>query len=1042
MGIVYEAEQVSLGRRMALKVLPILDAMDPRHLLRFHNESRAAASLKHPNIVSVHSIGSEQGLHYYAMDYIDGRTLAEVIAQLQRARGTASRAVRGPEETPPDPAAVDATTVCTQAAALPCGSTLPAHDTQAFFRTVASWGMQAAEGLDHAHTVGIVHRDIKPSNLMVDASGHLWITDFGLAMGDTIAGPTMSGDLLGTLRYMSPEQASGARQVLDARTDIYSLGVTLYELVSLQPAFLAEDRHELLHHIVDTEPSPPHHLNTSIPRDLETIILKAMGKEPAARYTSARALADDLRRFLADQPIAAQRPTVRERSGRWLRRHRAIVGAASILLIVTTVLSVTGMLFVTRAHREAIRQRNAAERQREVARRHEASLRAHLNVANIHWAWTAWHSGKLEQATGYLSQQIPGPGEEDTRSFAWYYLWRVCHCPRLVLEGHAGVVYGLAFSPDGKTLISSGVDHKVIVWDLSTGQQRACWEDFQDDVNCVRFSSDGRLLATGEEDRRVRIWDVASGRVVQSLSGFSLPVAAVFFAPDDTHLLVSEIRWPDRTGYTSVWDLRSGQQETRFEASMFALSPDGCAALLHRGLWNWTDERERLAPTGLGAALVDSPCAGVVLSDGATVALGGLRHLISVQRLPGRESVTTLHGHTGAIRSLDFSAGANLLASGADDGVVRLWDTLTWDLHGVLPRESGRIWTVAFSPDGNRLATGGDDGKIRLWSPADCRAAVRLLASLPRVCSLTFASSDQLLIAGSPHKSSWGLWDTTTGRLVESFDSPGEKDGHLAASPAEPLVALGLTDGTVQLVDRVSGATRQSFPAERVERNPWSLRELAFSPDGRYLAAARARGATEDDSRIFMICVWEVASGGEILSQHYPAPHGGSHAQSFAFSPDSRTLAVPCDGDVHLHDLVSHTMRVIIGDAAGKVWSVAYSADGKWLALGGEARSLCLVDRLNPAVGKQLVGPQGLANVLAFSPDGRTLACGSSTGQVTLWDVRTGEELCELHGPAGSVHCAAFSADGTQLAVGSELTEGGSTVHVWHAPRTEDGRGS
>jgi eukaryotic-like serine/threonine-protein kinase len=1004
MGIVYEAEQVSLGRRMALKVLPLFDALDPRQLVRFHNESRAAASLKHPNIVGVHSIGFERGLHYYAMDYIDGRTLATVIAQRQAT------------------------------------SDAGANETEEYVRTVARWGIQAADGLDHAHTLGIVHRDIKPSNLMVDALDHLWITDFGLAMGDTITGPTMSGDLLGTLRYMSPEQASGQRQVLDSRTDIYSLGATLYELVTLQPAFPTENRQELLRHITDTDPSPPHHLNQSVPRDLETIILKAMGKEPAARYSSARALADDLRRFLDDQPIAAQRPTLRERAGKWLRRHRALAWGATALLIVTTLLSLTGVLLVARERREAIRQRDEAQRQREEVRRRETSLRQHLNVANIHWAWRAWSSGKLDQATEYLAQQQPGPGEEDTRSFAWYYLWRLCHNPCTVLAGHTGAVYSLAFSPDGKTLVSGGIDHKVVHWDAATLQERTRWEDFPDDINCIRFSADGRLIATAGEEKRVRIWDAQSGQLVQSWTDFVLPVAAVFFTPDGTQLLATEVEWTENGAFTSLWDVATGERKTRFPgARLLAMSPDGQTALLDQGLWHWSAEAERNAPLSLGPALSPGPYAGVFLPDGTTVATGGFGHPIVVQKMPGRELITTLYGHTGRVRALAVSPRDTLLASGSDDGVVFLWDTLSWDLQRVFRNVGERVWAVTFSPDDSQLAAGCSDGTIRIWDTAAVRARVRLAGDLPRVICMAFASSGELLIAGFPSASSWGEWDAATGRLVKSFESPGEKVETLAVSPAEPLVALGIAGASVRVVDRLSGETRYTIPQDKVGR--WYMRELGFSADGRFLAGARARalGAPVDDPRNFVISVWDATNGQEVWQDAAPpgAAHG-AHGEPFAFSPDSQLLVVPCGDQVDFFDLASKTIRTMPAEPLGKIWSVAYSPDGQWIALGTDDWSLRLIDPHNPTRDKKLVGPRGLANNLAFSPDGRILVSGSDAGEVTLWDVETGEEMCALTGPTGQILCVTFSPDGTRLAASSELPDNHSAVHIWYAPRPAD----
>jgi serine/threonine protein kinase len=368
MGVVYEAEQLSLGRRIALKVLPFALTLDPRQLQRFKNEARAAAQLHHPNIVPVYAVGEERGVHYYAMQFIDGQSLAEVVqglrqlAQSDKATKTPSAASARGITTGPYPARPGLSAPETKVPPLGSLATEYSANSAGFYRTVARLGIQAAQALDHAHQYGVVHRDIKPGNLLVDAHNQLWVTDFGLAQFQTDAGLTQSHDLLGTLRYMSPEQAGGQRVLLDHRTDIYSLGATLYELLTLRPLFDGTDRQTLLHQILIDEPRPPREFQKAIPVELETIVLKALAKTPSERYATAQEMADDLARFLEHQPIRARRATPVQRMRKWARRHPSVVWAAVVLCLLTAAGSLVSAAMIQQRAKEAEQEYRLAKK--------------------------------------------------------------------------------------------------------------------------------------------------------------------------------------------------------------------------------------------------------------------------------------------------------------------------------------------------------------------------------------------------------------------------------------------------------------------------------------------------------------------------------------------------------------------------------------------------------------------------------------------------------------------------------------------------------
>jgi serine/threonine protein kinase len=380
MGVVYEAVQISLERRVALKVLPLAATLGETQLKRFKNEARAAAVLDHPHIVSVYSVGCERGIHYYAMRLIEGASLAEVISGLRQHPADA-----GPTPaTGPSQAQIDTAVIADL-------STAWSTDPQHYVRRVAELGRQAAEGLQHAHQQGVVHRDIKPANLLLDAHGRLYISDFGLARISADPSITMTGDVVGTLRYMSPEQLAGEHLGADHRSDIYSLGVTLYELCVLAPAFSGDDRHALMRRIGQEDPIAPRRLNPQLPRDLETIIRKAIEKEQADRYATAAELAADLQRFLDAKPVAARPPSWSDVARKWARRHVGLVLMASIVSVLLTTLVATTAALVWHE-----KQNTAAALQREQEQRQLAEDNVKLGLEALDKIFTRYYAVNLQ----------------------------------------------------------------------------------------------------------------------------------------------------------------------------------------------------------------------------------------------------------------------------------------------------------------------------------------------------------------------------------------------------------------------------------------------------------------------------------------------------------------------------------------------------------------------------------------------------------------------------------------------------------------------
>ena len=499
------------------------------------------------------------------MDLVEGHSLAEVIGQLARdqARNPNSlsmgdgKATRADEDT--KPVAVLSTE------RLQGGGT--------YFRTVARLGIEAAEALAHAHQQWIVHRDIKPSNLMIDASGHLWVADFGLAMSQTDSGLTMTGDLLGTLRYMSPEQASGQRVLLDNRTDIYSLGATLYELATLQPAFNEVSRQELLRQVIEVDPVPPMQIDGRIPRDLETIILKAMRKVPDERYATCEEMAADLHRFLNHEPIRAKPPTVLEVAAKWSRRHWAILWVAAAMMMVLTGVSTMSALLLSRSYRELRVQ------QQETLNERNAAL-VNQYRADIASGFSDWQDGNLARLGRKLMSHLPAADQPDRRGWEWYYLLSQCYPEERSLY-HEGKIANIAWSPDGEFIASTGYFGSCKIWDADTGRLHRVFDETMELKRGAAWSPDGHQLAWGTSATasKIMVWD-RRGDTIRSLSGHEFSLGWVEWHPNGDKLLSCSY---DRS--LKIWDPQTGDCEntfrTRFQLTYAAWSNDGkCCGLV------------------------------------------------------------------------------------------------------------------------------------------------------------------------------------------------------------------------------------------------------------------------------------------------------------------------------------------------------------------------------------------------------------------------------------------------------------------------------
>jgi WD40 repeat protein/serine/threonine protein kinase len=1038
MGVVYEAEQQALGRRVALKVLLGQAVQDTRMLARFRRESRAAAQLHHTNIVPVYEVGQQDGLCYYAMQFIRGQALDEVFQELQHLRASsvpgAARDAAAPaaplarslwtgayepagsasatvdhEPGPAQAAGPVSPPAETIAAALPDRSELSsvASNYQRYCRNVARLGLQAAEALAYAHGRGIIHRDIKPANLLLDSTGVLWVSDFGLVKTQDVA-LTDTGDLVGTVRYMAPERFQG---ICDARADVYALGLTLYELLVLRPAFDGQDRLHLVDQISRQEPPRLRVIEPRIPRDLETILMKAIEKDPRRRYASAEALAGDLRRFLADEPILARRIGPLERLGRWARRNPLAAGLSAAVVLVTAL----GFAGVFTQMQVAVAQEleakaNAAEatQQRDEVRALNDRLQRTLYAAHMNLAQHAWEAGGIARVEELLEPYRPKPGETDLRHFEWHYLDRLCHADLLLtLKGHTGQINSVAFSPDGKRLASASYDHTTKVWDAQTGHELL---SLKGGGNTVAFSPDGKRLA-GEfkKEGAVKVWDAQSGQILLSLKDASDGVA---FSPDGKRLAsISE----DHN--VKVWDAQTGQElltcKGHADAVAVAFSPDG-KRLASASSWNGT---VKVWDAQTGQELLALKGANVAFSpDGKRLAGTSADNTVKVWNAQTGQELLTLK-HNGASGVAFSPDGKRLTSASGEDGTLRIWDLQTgkeirtvkggddlvvfspdgkrlasilddtvkvWDVQRdpeniTLPADGGE--SVAFSPDGRRLASVSNDNTVKVWDAQIGQPTLILKGhTVPVRCVAFSPDGKRLASGGGGQRAPGGGWGT------------GDKD------PTEVKVWDAQTGQELRTLQVSLGI----------------VKSVAFSPDGKRLA-----GASVNPMRSSMLKVWDAQTGQELLTLQ-------GTGWGVAFSPDGKRLASHFeDRTVKVWDAQTGLELLDLKGLFAHVFSVTFSPDGKRLASPSQDRTVKVWDA---QTGQELLSFRhtGAVASVAFSPDGKRLASVSYDNTVKVWDAQTGLELLTFQGGGKSV---AFSPDGHRLAAGTA----NGTVTIWDA---------
>jgi WD40 repeat protein/tRNA A-37 threonylcarbamoyl transferase component Bud32 len=1001
MGVVYKARHIRLQRLVALKMILAGGLASPADRARFRTEAEAIARLQHPNVIQIHEIGDHDGTPFLSLEYCEGGSLAQTIN----------------------------------------GAPQPASEAARLVETLA-------RAMAAAHHKGVIHRDLKPANVLLLPDGTPKITDFGLARKLDEAGQTALGAILGTPSYMAPEQAAGKGQAVGPAADVYALGAILYELLTGRPPFRAASALETLRQVVTDEPVPPTRLQPGTPKDLDTICLKCLQKEPAKRYAGALALAEDLRRFQAGEPVLARPAGITERVSKWVRRRPLVAGLLAAVFLVT----VAGIAAFVWAFDQALGARDAAVRERnktavalketDIARR-KAEGEKRQKEKQLLRAQSLIYLGQFSEALDHFQKHDPARCRRALDDLQWnlrgpefgYLVKRLAGKEALTLRGHQGPVLDLALSGDGKRLCSGSLDGTVKVWDLDAGKETFTLSGHQGGVLSLALSGDGqRLFAGSSLDATIKVWDLATGKEISPLLGHRGRVVSLALHSDGQRLA----SWSE-DDTVKVWDLATGKAirtlngKTRITGPALGaggkwLFADGTGAdpgtdavgrILRghagsRPLAFHADGKQLCFVSGgvlkvwdLGAGednvSVDSQARNVrrlLPFDGRRLFTGNEDGTISVWDLMTGKSLLTLRGHADPVTSLVLGPGGRRLCSASADGTVMVWDLGAGDDPFVLRFGWGPT-------DGKVVYCPGPGNTIRVWDLATGQEIRTLYGHDNRAPLLQHDGAGRRLYSGGEDTET-KVWDTATGKELGSA-LPGAASDLLLSRDGKRLF-VGHWDATVTVWDLVAERairTLRGQPPEPGRSRTWKLCHLAVSDDGKRLCS----GSWDKT-----VTVWDVEAGTALHTLPWP-PGWVAHV---ALSGDGKRVLVSSKEERrHEADWTVQAWDVETGQKTFSHRQTVPFPRSLLARFGGDGDRIIVtqdgttIQEWDVQTGQEIVSPRPAGAVgMTLSRDGSRLFSVGKDGTVKVWD-RAGQETRTLRGRAAGR--LAVSTDGKRL---------------------------